>query len=216
MVTAMTSDSVAILTRGPVIPVTTMLKEADAVAIGEALLAGGLSTIEITLRSAAGLPAIESLRLGCPDLCVGAGTVWTRDQAAAAANAGAQFIVSPGAADGVFDVCAEIAMPYLPGAQTVSEMVAYASRGARAVKFFPASTSGGAEALKAFASVLPDLLFCPTGGITLATARDYLALDCVPCVGGGWVTPASVLSARDWRALESAARQAAALAPARA
>jgi 2-dehydro-3-deoxyphosphogluconate aldolase / (4S)-4-hydroxy-2-oxoglutarate aldolase len=209
------TDATTILERGPVIPVTTVPRAQDAVAIGEALLEGGITVIEVTLRSAAGLPAIEQLRKHCPDLCVGAGTVWTGAQAADAARAGAQFIVSPGAAAGVLAMCAHLALPYLPGGQTVSEMAELTRGTRRAVKFFPAASSGGVETLKAFAAVLPGVLFCPTGGIDAATAPRYLALDCVPCVGGGWITPPGALAARNWRTIRSAAALAGALGAAR-
>jgi 2-dehydro-3-deoxyphosphogluconate aldolase/(4S)-4-hydroxy-2-oxoglutarate aldolase len=206
-----TIDATPILRRSPVIPVVTLPRAEDAAAIGEALLAGGLGVIEVTLRSAAGLASIEALRKRCDDLCVGAGTVWTAPQAKQAAEAGAEFIVSPGIADPVFDVCDEQGIAYLPGAQTVSEMAHHVSRGIQAIKFFPASTSGGPAALKACSAVFPDTLFCPTGGISLESAPDYLALACVPCIGGGWLTPPAVLERGDWAAVRDAAAEAAKL-----
>jgi 2-dehydro-3-deoxyphosphogluconate aldolase / (4S)-4-hydroxy-2-oxoglutarate aldolase len=207
-----TIDATPILRLSPVIPVVTLTNAEDAPAVGKALLAGGLTVIEVTLRSAAGLAAIEALRTHCTGLCVGAGTVWTEAQAYAAAAAGAEFMVSPGIADPVFDVCDAERIAYLPGAQTVSEVAHHVSRGTKVVKFFPASTSGGPAALRAFSAVFPETLFCPTGGITLESARSYLALGCVPCIGGGWLTPKAVIESRDWAAIETAAAEAAALA----
>jgi 2-dehydro-3-deoxyphosphogluconate aldolase/(4S)-4-hydroxy-2-oxoglutarate aldolase len=204
-------DARPILKRGPVIPVVTVPDAADAPAIGQALLDGGIDIIEVTLRSAAGVSAIGEMRSSCPRLCVGAGTVWTQSQAADAIAAGAEFVVSPGFADAVLGECLDKAVPYLPGVQTVTEAARLVQRGARALKFFPASVAGGPAALKAFAAVFPGLEFCPTGGISPESAADYLALDCVPCVGGGWLTPENVLAARDWATIRSAAAVASAL-----
>ena len=204
-------DARPILERCRVIPVVTVLSADDAPAIGQALLDGGIDIIEVTLRSSAGLAAIEQLCYACPDLCVGAGTVWTQTQASAAIDAGAQFVVSPGFVDAVLDECLDDSIPYLPGVQTVTETAQLVARGAQAVKFFPASIAGGPAALRAFAAVFPEIVFCPTGGISRETARSYLEIDSVPCVGGGWLTPEATLAARDWGAVRSAAAAAVAL-----
>ena len=204
-------DIELVLRRSCVIPVVTVPDVDAAVAIGEALLEGGIGIIEVTLRSNAGLAAIERLRAACPSLLVGAGTVWTRAQTDDAARAGAQFVVMPARVDDVIAGCRALRLPCLPGTQTVTEIANLRELGIKAVKFFPAEPSGGVSALKAYAAVLPDVVFCPTGGITAETARDYLALACVPCVGGGWLTPAHVIAERDWRAVRNAARAAVAL-----
>ncbi|HSG66323.1 MAG TPA: bifunctional 4-hydroxy-2-oxoglutarate aldolase/2-dehydro-3-deoxy-phosphogluconate aldolase [Gammaproteobacteria bacterium] len=208
-------DARPILGRSPVIPVVTLPDVRDAAALGYALADGGIDVVEVTLRSAAGIAAIAELRSSCPGLYIGAGTVWTQAQAVEAIAAGAQFIVSPGFADPVLAECSDKGVPYLPGIQTVTETARLVQRGARAVKFFPAAVAGGPAALRAFAAVFPGLAFCPTGGITLETAADYLALDCVPCVGGGWLTPDAALAARDWDAIRTAAVAASKLAVAR-
>jgi 2-dehydro-3-deoxyphosphogluconate aldolase/(4S)-4-hydroxy-2-oxoglutarate aldolase len=177
------------------------------VATRRALLGGGIGIVDVTLRSAAGIAAIEALRADCPDLCVGG----TQAQAADVIAAGAQFIVSPGLADAELGECIEKNVAYLPGVQSVTETARLVQRGARAVKFFPASVAGGPGALKAFAAVFPVLAFCPTGGITLETAPDYLALECVPCVGGGWLTPEAALVSRDWDTIRAEAAAASCL-----
>lgn len=204
-------DVRAVLALSPVIPVVTITRPNDAVPLADALLAGGIAVIEITLRAEGAMRAIEAVRKVCPQMHVGAGTVWTVEQARDASRAGAEFLVSPGIAEPVLDVAAEQALPYLPGAQTPSEAARLVARGARAIKFFPAAPAGGPAALKALAAVFPDLKFCPTGGISEATAPDYLALSCVPCVGGSWLVAEPLLAARDWKAVTTLSRRAAAL-----
>jgi 2-dehydro-3-deoxyphosphogluconate aldolase/(4S)-4-hydroxy-2-oxoglutarate aldolase len=206
------TDIGTVLSLSPVIPVATIQRPADAVLLAEALLEGGVAVIEVTLRSEAALGAIDAIRKSCPDMCVGAGTVWTAEQAMRAASSGAEFLVSPGIADAVQDVAASLRLPYLPGAQTASEMAHLVRRGARAAKFFPAGPAGGAAALAALAAAFPELKFCPTGGISEATAPDYLKLACVPCVGGSWLATNTLLFAHDWAAITEIASRAAALA----
>lgn len=192
----------------PVIPVVVVPDAASGVAIARALVTGGIRVIEVTLRTAAGLAAIEAIAARVDGICVGAGTVWTPAQAQQAIDAGAEFMVSPGIADAVNAVAQSRDIAYLPGAQTVSEIAHLARQGATATKLFPASVVGGPAAIKAFASVLPDVVFCPTGGITEETAADYLALDCVPCVGGSWLVSADAVEAADWGAIRAAAERA--------
>lgn len=205
------TDIGAVLSLSPVIPVATIQRPADAVPLAEALLEGGVAVIEVTLRSEAALAAIEAIRKACPDMCVGAGTLWTAEQAMRAASAGAEFAVSPGIADAVQDVAASLRLPYLPGAQTASEMAHLVRRGVRAAKFFPAGSAGGPAAVAALAAVFPELRFCPTGGISEATASDYLKLTCVPCVGGSWLATSALLAAQDWAAITEIASRAGAL-----
>jgi 2-dehydro-3-deoxyphosphogluconate aldolase/(4S)-4-hydroxy-2-oxoglutarate aldolase len=205
------TDVHAVLALAPVIPVATITRVADAVPLAEALVAGGVPVIEITLRSDAALGAIEAIRRGVPDMNVGAGTLWTAQQTMQAASAGAEFIVSPGIADAVQEVAATLRLPYLPGAQTASEVAHLVRRGVKAVKFFPAVPAGGAAALAALAAVFPGLEFCPTGGISEANALAYLQLPYVPCVGGSWLATGALLDRQDWTAIAALARRAAAL-----
>ncbi|MES1933301.1 keto-hydroxyglutarate-aldolase/keto-deoxy-phosphogluconate aldolase [Salinisphaera shabanensis T35B1] len=192
----------------PVIPVVVVSDAASAVEIARALVAGGIRVIEVTLRTEAGLAAIEAIAQQVDDICVGAGTVWTAAQAEQAIDAGAEFMVSPGIADDVNAVAQARDIGYLPGAQTVSEIAHLKRQGVTATKLFPASVVGGPAAIKAFASVFPDLVFCPTGGIKENTAADYLALDCVPCVGGSWLVSTDAVAAGDWVAVRASAERA--------
>jgi 2-dehydro-3-deoxyphosphogluconate aldolase / (4S)-4-hydroxy-2-oxoglutarate aldolase len=208
----MIATAADVLELSPVMPVVTITRAADAAALAEALLTGGIAVIEVTLRSEAALAAIEVIRRECPGVCVGAGTVWTVQQAEEAASAGAEFLVSPGIADGLGAAAARLELPYLPGAQTASEIAHLVARGFDAVKFFPAVPAGGVAALKAFAAVFPGVRFCPTGGIDEASAPEYLRVPAVACVGGSWLVGAAALAARDWAGVQALARRAAALA----
>lgn len=200
-----------LLELSPVMPVVVIDDADDAVPVARALLAGGIGVIELTLRTAAALSAIERVATEVPDIVIGAGTVTSPDQAKQAADAGAKFLVTPGCTDAVVDACFETGMPFLPGASTVSEAMKLAERGLTALKFFPAEASGGVAYLKSIAGPLPGLKFCPTGGITVASAPTYLALPNVGCIGGSWLTPKSALTARDFPAIEALAAEAAKL-----
>ncbi|RSD22840.1 bifunctional 4-hydroxy-2-oxoglutarate aldolase/2-dehydro-3-deoxy-phosphogluconate aldolase [Amycolatopsis eburnea] len=177
-----------LLALSPVMPVVVIDDAADAVPTARALLAGGIGVIELTLRTPAALSAIERVAAEVPDIVIGAGTVVSPDQAKQAADAGAKFLVTPGCTDAVVDACFETGLPFLPGASTVSEAMRLAERGLTALKFFPAEASGGVAYLKSIAGPLPSLKFCPTGGITVASAPSYLALPNVGCIGGTWLT----------------------------
>lgn len=196
----------------PVIPVATIGADTDVEALAGALMRGGISIIEVTLRTAEAMAAIETLRRAVPDMCVGVGTAWTAPQAGAAIDAGAQFVVSPGISDAVHAECDARGIPLLPGAQTTSEIAHWMLRGLKAVKFFPAETAGGVGALKSYSAVFPGLEFCPTGGVTAENAPGYLALPQVPCVGGSWLLDKAAIRSGDWARIESLARAAAALA----
>ncbi|MBU3065731.1 bifunctional 4-hydroxy-2-oxoglutarate aldolase/2-dehydro-3-deoxy-phosphogluconate aldolase [Nocardia sp. NEAU-G5] len=195
----------------PVIPVVVLDDPSTAVPLAEALLDGGIGIIEVTLRSDAALPAIEAIAAEVPEMLVGAGTLVTPVQIEAAVAAGARFLVSPGATPTLLDALADTGLPYLPGVATVSEILTVLERGVTEMKFFPAESSGGASALKAFGGPLPQVRFCPTGGITPATAPGYLALPNVGCVGGSWLTPAEAVRTGDWGRISDLARAAAAL-----
>lgn len=200
-----------ILALGPVMPVIVIDRAEDGVALADALLAGGLKTIEITLRTPAALGAIKAIADARPNICIGAGTVISAELATAAKEAGAHFAVSPGTTQAVIDGCAAADLPLLPGASTVSEMMHMLEAGFTAMKFFPASAAGGTSFIKSLASPLPQITICPTGGISAATAPEWLALPNVKCVGGSWVAPQSLINAGDFTAIETLARDAAAL-----
>lgn len=204
------SQSLDICRLAPVIPVL-VIDDADiARPLAEALVAGGLPALEVTLRTPAALDAIEEMSR-VEGGVVGAGTLLTRKDVAAAKAAGALFGVSPGATDALLSAAEELDLPLLPGAATATEAMRLLERGYTVQKFFPAEASGGAPALKAIAGPLPQIRFCPTGGITLATAPSYLSLGNTVCVGGSWVVPKNLLENRDWDGIERLAREAAAL-----
>jgi len=199
-----------ILDLSPVVPVV-VIDDVDAAApVARALVDGGIRVIELTLRTPVALEAIERIAAEVPEIMVGAGTVVDPDQAKAAAAAGSQFLVSPGVTPALLDAMVDTGLPVLPGCATISEAMALRAQGITEVKFFPAEASGGAAFLAAVRGPLPDLRFCPTGGITAANARDYLALPNVGCVGGSWLTPADAVRDGDWEritALASAAHE---------
>ena len=196
----------------PVIPVLVIHDAAHARPLAEALIAGGLPVIEVTLRTPAALAAIEAMAM-LPGAVVGAGTLLAPGDVRAAVAAGAAFGVSPGATDRLLEACAREALPLLPGAATASEAMALLECGHDMVKFFPAEAAGGVAMLRALAGPLPQLRFCPTGGIGPGNARDYLALANVACVGGSWVAPPDLIAAGDWAEIESRARAAARMRP---
>jgi 2-dehydro-3-deoxyphosphogluconate aldolase / (4S)-4-hydroxy-2-oxoglutarate aldolase len=209
----MTASIDAICARAPVIPVIIIERLRDAAPLARALVAGGLPVLEVTLRSPVALEAIAMMAAEAPGAVIGAGTVLDPRQADDAAAAGAQFIVSPGTYDALTDHILHMGIPYLPGVATPSEMMALLAKGVRYQKLFPAAVVGGMEMLKAVASPLPQIRFCPTGGITPASAPDFLRLPNVVCVGGSWMAPAKMIEAQDWPGIEALARQAAALRP---
>jgi len=195
----------------PVIPVVVVDDLATAVPIARALVAGGLPVIELTLRTPVALDAIRAIADEVPDILLGAGTVLTPGQAKEALDAGAQFLVSPGATPALLAGMAETGLPFLPGTSTVSEALAVLEAGYNEMKFFPAEASGGTAYLSSIASPVPAARFCPTGGITLASAPGYLSLPNVGCVGGSWLTPRDAVAAGDWERIERLAAEAAAL-----
>lgn len=200
-----------ILETAPVIPVVIIDDLANAVRLARALVAGGLRVIEITLRTAAGPEAIRAIANEVPEAIAGAGTVLDPAQLAAVTAAGARFAVSPGATPKMLDAAHGSNIALLPGIATSSEAMALIERGYRFAKFFPAEPAGGAKYLAALASPLPQLSFCPTGGITLESASRYLQLPNVICVGGSWMVNRKTIEAGDWSAITASAAQAAAL-----
>ncbi|MEU5861468.1 bifunctional 4-hydroxy-2-oxoglutarate aldolase/2-dehydro-3-deoxy-phosphogluconate aldolase [Nonomuraea sp. NPDC047529] len=201
----------SLLDLAPVIPVVVIDDVATAVPMAEALVAGGLPVIEVTLRTPAALGAIERIAAEVPGATVGAGTIRTTADISAAVAAGSRFLVSPGTTLSLVEALEASGVPYLPGAATVSEVMALAERGIKELKFFPAEAAGGVPYLKSLAGPLPDVRFCPTGGIRAESAADYLRLPNVGCVGGSWLTPADVLAAGDWARVEKLAADAASL-----
>jgi 2-dehydro-3-deoxyphosphogluconate aldolase/(4S)-4-hydroxy-2-oxoglutarate aldolase len=205
------ADPLPILTRAPVIPVLTIERAADAVPLARALVAGGLPVLEVTLRTAAALEALAAIAREVPDALVGAGTVTSPQDIAAAVQAGATYLVSPGTPPELAQALAAAPVPAVPGCATVSEAMALAARGFTALKFFPAEASGGVAWLKAVAAPLPELRFCPTGGIDADKAPTYLALPSVVAIGGSWVAPRDAVAAGDFARITALARAAAGL-----
>ncbi|MBL3596748.1 bifunctional 4-hydroxy-2-oxoglutarate aldolase/2-dehydro-3-deoxy-phosphogluconate aldolase [Rhodovulum sulfidophilum] len=196
--------------RAPIIPVLVIEDAARARPLAEALIAGGLPVLEVTLRTPAALDAIREMA-GVEGGVVGAGTLLTPADVEAAAAAGATFGVSPGATPALLDAARAGDLPLLPGAATATEAMILLERGYTVQKFFPAEAAGGAPALKALASPLPQIRFCPTGGVSPTNAASYLSLPNVICAGGSWIAPKDKVAARDWDAITALAREAAAL-----
>lgn len=194
----------------PVIPVLVVHDVAHAVPLAEALIKGGLPALEVTLRTPAALEVIAEMSK-VEGGAVGAGTVLTPEDAANAKTAGAVFAVAPGATDLLLDSCEAVELPLLPGASSATEAMRLLERGYRVQKFFPAEAAGGAKFLKALSSPLPQISFCPTGGVSRLNAPDYLALPNTLCVGGSWVAPNALVEAGDWAAITELAAEAAAL-----
>jgi 2-dehydro-3-deoxyphosphogluconate aldolase/(4S)-4-hydroxy-2-oxoglutarate aldolase len=194
-----------------VIPVVIIDDAKAAVPMARALVAGGIPAIEVTLRTPAALDAIRAIAAEVEGAVIGVGTVLSEKDLKAAERAGARFAVSPGVSPRLLDAADDSALPLLPGAATASEAMTLLERGYRFLKFFPAVPAGGAKLLGAWASPLPQIRFCPTGGISLSNAQDFLTLPNVLCVGGSWLTPADKLKSGDWAGIELLAREAAAL-----
>ncbi|MCI5111022.1 MAG: bifunctional 4-hydroxy-2-oxoglutarate aldolase/2-dehydro-3-deoxy-phosphogluconate aldolase [Marivita sp.] len=194
----------------PIIPVLVVDDASVARPLAEALVAGGLPVLEVTLRTEAALDVIREMAQ-VEGGVVGAGTLLTPSDVQNAVAAGARFGVSPGATDRLLDACEAADLPLLPGAATASEAMALLERGYTVQKFFPAEANGGAPALKAIGAPIPQVRFCPTGGVSLKNAPDYLGLSNVLCAGGSWVAPKDLVSKGDWNAIEELAREAAQL-----
>jgi 2-dehydro-3-deoxyphosphogluconate aldolase / (4S)-4-hydroxy-2-oxoglutarate aldolase len=200
-----------IVAMAPVIPVLTITDLATAVPLARALAAGGLCVLEITLRTPVALAAIEAMRKAVPDAIVGVGTLTRAVDFAAADRAGAQFGVTPGLTPELSSASRGARFPLLPGVMTPTELITARAAGFNVLKLFPAQQAGGVGMLQALGAPFPDVLFCPTGGITRASAAEYLALPNVVCVGGSWVAPKAMVAAADWSGIEALARDAASL-----
>jgi 2-dehydro-3-deoxyphosphogluconate aldolase/(4S)-4-hydroxy-2-oxoglutarate aldolase len=204
-------DPTPLVSKTPVIPVLTIERVADAVPLARALVAGGLPVIEVTLRTKAALEAIRAIAAQVPECIVGVGTVTRMSDIEAATAAGAKYLVSPGTPPELAAALADASVPVLPGCATVSEAMALSGRGFKVLKFFPAEASGGVAWLKSIAAPLPNLRFCPTGGIDSKNIAAYLGCPNVLAVGGSWVAPKDALAAGDFSRITQLARDAAAL-----
>lgn len=197
-----------LLRLGPVIPVIVIDDAGDAVPLARALLAGGVRVLEVTLRTPTALDAVRAIAAEVPEAIVGVGTVARPEDFAAAVEAGARFAVSPGITKDLIAAAGKAGLPYLPGVMTPSEVILARAAGLSELKLFPAVQAGGIAMLKAIAGPFPDVTFCPTGGIGVDTAPEFLALGNVACVGGSWLTPKGAISAKDWPAISALAEQA--------
>jgi 2-dehydro-3-deoxyphosphogluconate aldolase/(4S)-4-hydroxy-2-oxoglutarate aldolase len=195
----------------PVIPVLTVTRLEHAAPLAQALVRGGIRVLEVTLRTACALDAITEMRESAPGAIIGAGTLTRADDFAAAQRAGAQFAVTPGLTPDLLFGAGETRLPLLPGVMTPTELIAARAAGFRACKLFPAQQAGGVGMLKALAGPFPDVVFCPTGGITRANAAEFLAQPNVLCVGGSWLAPRELVDAGNWGAIEELAMDASSL-----
>jgi 2-dehydro-3-deoxyphosphogluconate aldolase/(4S)-4-hydroxy-2-oxoglutarate aldolase len=200
-----------LLARQRVVPVVVIDNASDAVPLAKILLASGLNAIEVTLRTEAGLEAIERIAKDVPDMLVGAGSVRRAAQIAEVKSAGAVFAVSPGSSDALLEAAADAELPFVPGAVTASEMLKLLDLGYTLQKFFPAELAGGAAFLKAIGAPIPEVSFMPTGGISPGNAKDYLSLENVACIGGSWIASSALLQVKDFDAIAGLASAAAKL-----
>ena len=205
------NNTLELVRHGPVIPVIVINRLDDAVPMAQALVDGGVRVLEVTLRTSIALQCMEAIAKAVPDAILGAGTVRSAADAQAAKNAGCTFAVSPGYTSTIGNACREIGLPLLPGTATGSEVMQANADGYFFLKFFPAMQAGGIAMLKALAGPFTDVVFCPTGGITLASAPEFLALPNVKVCGGSWLTPADAVAAGDWARITTLAKAASAL-----
>ena len=204
-------NTLELIQYGPVIPVIVINRLEDAVPMAQALVDGGVRVLEVTLRTPIALQCMEAIAKAVPGAILGAGTVRSPADAQAAKDAGCTFAVSPGYTSAIGAACEKIGLPLLPGTATGSEVMQANADGLFFLKFFPAVQAGGVNLLKALAGPFTDVVFCPTGGITLATAPEFLALPNVKVCGGSWLTPADAVAAKDWKRITQLAKQASAL-----
>ena len=204
-------NTLALVAHGPVIPVIVIHRLEDAVPMAQALVDGGVRVLEVTLRTPIALQCMEAIARAVPGAILGAGTVRSAADAQAAKDAGCTFAVSPGYTPTIGNACREIGLPLLPGTATGSEVMQANADGYFFLKFFPAMQAGGIAMLKALAGPFTDVVFCPTGGITLETAPQFLALPNVKVCGGSWLTPADAVASKDWARITQLAREASSL-----
>lgn len=206
-----TLSALQVMQDAPVIPVIVLHDVAHAVPMARALVAGGIRMLEVTLRTPQALACIEAIARAVPDAVVGAGTVRSTADVRAAQQAGARFAVSPGYTSAVGQACRDACLALLPGVATGSEIMMAQEDGFTELKFFPAMQAGGAAMLKAWSGPFSDIQFCPTGGVTLHNAPEFLALPNVVCVGGSWLVPAQALAQGNWASVTQLARDTLAL-----
>lgn len=204
-------ETIELARHGPVIPVIVVHRVADAVPLARALVNGGVRVLEVTMRTPVALQAMRAIAQEVPEAIVGAGTVRSVSDAQAAAQVGCRFAVSPGYTPAVGQACQQLGLPLLPGVATASEVMSAQADGFNFLKFFPATAAGGIPLLKALGGPFPDVVFCPTGGITPETAPQFLALPNVKVCGGSWLTPQEAIDAGDWSRITALACEAAAL-----
>jgi len=202
-----------VMRTGPVIPVIAIDQLADAVPLARALVAGGVRVLEVTLRTAVGLDAIRAIARDVPDAIIGVGTLTRPEEFAKAKEAGAQFGVSPGLTPSMMEAAHQTGLPLLPGVMTPSDVIAARLAGFQQLKLFPAQQAGGIGMLKALGGPFPEVMFCPTGGVSVENAPDFLALPNVACVGGSWLVPKAAVTAGDWGKITALAKEASALKP---
>ena len=202
-----------VMRTGPVIPVIVIEDLAHAIPLAKALVAGGVRVLEVTLRTAAGLAAIQLIAREVPDAIVGVGTLTRPQDFKDAIDVGAQFGVSPGLTSAMIQAAHETRLPLLPGVMTPSDVIAARLAGFSELKLFPAQQAGGIGMLKALGGPFPEVTFCPTGGVSPENAPDFLALPNVACVGGSWLVPKAALVAGDWDKITALAKEASALKP---
>jgi 2-dehydro-3-deoxyphosphogluconate aldolase/(4S)-4-hydroxy-2-oxoglutarate aldolase len=201
-------EAASILELGPVVPVMVIKKLEHAVPLAKALLAGGIRALEITLRTPVAVNAIRAISCEIDDAVVGAGTVTTPEELKAVTEAGAVFAISPGLTPELLEAANAGTIALIPGISTISELMTGITRGYRHFKFFPAEAAGGVKMLRSIAGPFPHITFCPTGGISPANYREYLALDNVACIGGSWLVPAEALEQEDWQKITDLASEA--------
>ena len=211
MSSAPSFTALQVMQDAPVIPVIVLSDVAHAVPMARALVAGGIRMLEVTLRTPQALACIEAIARDVPEAVVGAGTVRSKADAQAAARAGARFAVSPGYTNAVGQACRDAGLALLPGVATGSEIMVAQEDGFTELKFFPAMQAGGPAMLKAWSGPFFDVKFCPTGGVTLQNASEFLALPNVVCVGGSWLVPAAAMAQGDWATVTQLARDTQAL-----
>jgi len=204
-------DTLALMRVGPVIPVIVIGEIAQAVPLAKALVAGGVRVLEVTLRTPAGLAAIKAIAQEVSGAIVGVGTVTAPEEFVQARDAGARFAVSPGLTPALAEAGRQSGLPYLPGVMTPSDVIVARAAGFRQLKLFPAQQAGGIGMLRALHGPFPDVMLCPTGGVTEETAPEFLSLPNVACVGGSWLTPKSAVDGGNWGEITRLATRAAAL-----
>ncbi len=200
--------SADVFSQGPVVPVLVIEKVEDALPIAKALIAGGINVLEVTLRTSAALEVIETIARELPEAYIGAGTVTNREQLQAVTDAGAKFAISPGLTADLLKAGQEGSIALIPGISNISDLMKAKDAGYDHLKFFPAEAAGGVKALKSIGGPFPDIVFCPTGGISPGNYQEYLSLPNVKCVGGSWVAPGDAIENKEWQVLTDLAKKA--------